>query len=68
VRINWAVFDDNTSTVEALIDFVKGTSVAALLAGCWPKACKTEVKKLRKLKVSNARSRAKRWLVVNHIW
>jgi hypothetical protein len=63
MKINWSVFDENTSTVEALIDFVdRKISADILLADCWPKECKTEVRKLRRLKVANSRRRARRWL------
>lgn len=61
--MRWNIFDDNTSTVEALIDFSKGGSKARFKNDCWPAECKSEINKIKNIK--NARKNARRWLTKN---
>lgn len=58
--INWKIFDKNTSTREALQEFVLGFyNFKDLEEECWPKECKIEVCKMRLLGIRNARKKAK---------
>lgn len=63
IRINWRYFDENRSTMEELLEFAyEGKGLNALRKGCWPRKCKREVDKMKKLGARVSRSRARRFL------
>jgi len=63
MKINWSIFFDNTSSVEALYEFTYcKSSIDILYNDCWMKECKTEVSKMKKLGVVKSRKNAKRAL------
>lgn len=67
MRINWKVFQENSSTEEAVMDFAEGvTSVRQFEKDCWPKDCKKMVRKLKRLPVRLARRRARDFINRNY--
>lgn len=63
MNIFWSAFNDNTSEMELLIDFAKNKlSYKNLLNNVWSHEALTEVKKIKKIPIEDARSRARKWL------
>lgn len=64
MRINWKVFEGNSSTEESVADFAAGEikSYTAWTDACWPKETKAEIRKIRnsKLTIELVRKRARR--------
>jgi len=50
--INWEVFEENSSTREALWEVAEGkvNSYNSLISLLWPKECKQEICKIRKIR------------------
>ena len=47
IKINWDIFFNRFSTIDALIDFAEGRiSLTQLRLACWPKECKKEITNL----------------------
>jgi hypothetical protein len=63
VKINWPLFEGNSSSTEALYDFAKGDlpNFSALEKELWCKETRAEVGKLRKLGLKKARTLARLW-------
>lgn len=62
MRINWKIFEENSSTMEAVNDYANRViSIMQFEKDCWPKECKKMVRKLRRLPAKVARRRAKRF-------
>jgi hypothetical protein len=60
IKINWTPFFDNTSTREALADFVEGESLKNSFAHIkWPTEVVKQLPAINKLPVKIARARAK---------
>jgi hypothetical protein len=63
IRINWRCFWENTSTKEELWEFVhEGKGLNAVKKCCWPKECKCEIDKMKRLPVKVVRERARKAL------
>ncbi len=61
-RINWQVFDQNTSAREELIDFALGGSWSRLRDYVCDRDTVKEVNKLKRIGIRDARQRAKYYL------
>jgi hypothetical protein len=66
MRINWKLFEDNSSTAEAAADFGSGEikTYREWASLCWPKDVKAEIKRIANnlnLAVGQVRKRARRW-------
>jgi hypothetical protein len=66
-RINWNPVNDNSSSVEAVIDFARGISIEKAMDSCWDPRVKSIFRSLRKLKIKAARRRARRWVNKNYL-
>ena len=59
--IVWERFDDNSSSRDALFDFIAyKKSTTWLMGECWDKECKAQVSKMKKLGADRARRCARR--------
>ena len=63
VRIDWSLFEGNSSSTEALYDFAKGDlpNFSALERELWCGKTRSEVRKLRRLGLKKARTLARLW-------
>lgn len=58
--IKWDLFFGNSSTEEALLDFVNGDSFTQFRKSCrYPRGCRQEIEKLRNRGYERARKNAK---------
>jgi len=64
-KINWNIFHNNSSSVDALVEFVCGYSIGKAVGLIWDPEARTILRSLKKLPVKNARRRARRWLNKN---
>ncbi len=60
--ISWTKFFENSSSTDALIDFVEGGSTEKLKKDCWDKECKLQVNKIKNIGVIKARQLARKAL------
>lgn len=59
--IDWGRFEDNSSSREALFDFIAyNKSISWLMKECWSKDCKEQVKIMKRLGAVQARELARR--------
>lgn len=69
VEIDWEVFLDDPSSVDALIDFIEGnTNNRELLSACRDKTCKPEIDRMRRLGNYESRDRARKFLSQYYTW
>ena len=63
MKINWRLFEGNSSSTEALYEFATGElpNFTALERELWHKETRDEVGKLRKLGLKKARTLARLW-------
>lgn len=60
VRINWKIFEENTSTKESLYEFAnRDYGFCEFKENCWPDECKKEVGRMRRIGLQRARKLAK---------
>ena len=60
-KINFDIFDENSSTKEALWFFAKGEyNSVEFEEACWPKNAKKQVQLMRKIGVKKSRTRTRR--------
>jgi hypothetical protein len=62
-KIDWNLFEENSSSSEALYEFAKGElpSFASLERALWCRETKAQVKNLRRLGLKKARTLARLW-------
>jgi NifU-like protein involved in Fe-S cluster formation len=58
-KIDWSPIHDNSSSADALCEFVHGASIKEAVKYCWDPAVKQIFKQLKKLPVKTARHRAR---------
>lgn len=66
-RINWKPVNDNSSSIDAIIDFARGSSIKKAMDSCWDPRVKSIFRSLKKLKVKTARRRARSWMIKNYL-
>lgn len=67
IRINWQVFDENSSERDSIYLFSIGKiSLKTLCQQIWNKNSKIELIKLKKHKTQKARQLAKKWIYRNY--
>lgn len=59
MRINWDAIHDNSSSADALYEFVHGASIKRAVEYCWDPEVKKIFGHLQKLPVKTARRRAR---------
>lgn len=60
--IDWKIFEENSSSRDALVDFATGhISLANLKRQCWMQEAKKETDRMKRIGVKRARTLARRW-------
>lgn len=59
IKIDWNPIHDNSSSGDALFEFVHGASIKKALTLCWDPKAKSIFVQLKKMPVKNARRRAR---------